>query len=312
MKKIIGLLVLLLLVSNVSNAQQNSKEFPKLTGPYFGQKPPGMTPEVFAPGIVSTDVGEFNIVISPDGREIYFSRSSDSRPTAIMVIKQENGKWSKPTIASFSGRWSDMDPSMSPDGNRIVFGSSRPSGKTNAEGCDIWIVERMASGNWSEPRNVGDSINTMKNENYPMLIRNGTLYFQSNGHGGMGGLDIFRSEFRDGQFCSPENLGDAINSTYNDFDAYIAPDESMMIFSSSNRLDGFGSGDLYVSFRKKDGTWMNAKNMGERINTSSIEYCPKISPDGKYFFFTSGRSGNGDIYWVDVKVIEELKPEELK
>ncbi len=293
--------------TDLVNAPQKD-DAPVFNGPYLGQKPPGKSPEIFAPGIVSTESGELNTIVSPDGEEIYFCRSSRPGPTAIMVVKMESGKWTDPQVVSFSGTFSDMDPSMSVDGMRIFFGSTRPSGKLNAEGCDIWIVERSALiGDWSEPVNVGEPVNTAKNENYPTTTEAGTLYFQSQGHGGFGGLDIFRSEFRNGKYAEPKNLGDAINSEYNDFDAFIARDESCLIFSSNGRPDGLGSGDLYISFREKNGKWMKAQNMGEIINSSSMEYCPKVSPDGKYLFFTSGRSGNGDIYWVDAKIIEEFR-----
>ena len=285
---------------------------PEIKGPYLGQKPPGMIPAVFAPGIVSTEKGELNIIISPDGNEIYFSRSRPSSPTAIMVMINKEGKWHAPRVASFSGQYSDMDPSMSKDGTKIFFGSTRPTGNVNAQGCDIWLVERLKPGNWSDPRNIGEPVNTPMNDNYPTLTKAGTIYYQSKGHGGKGGLDIFRSELINGTYTKPENLGEAINSKYNDFDAFIATDESYLIFSSSNRPEGFGSGDLYVSFRKKDESWTQAKNMGVTINTSSMEYCPKVSPNGKYLFFTSSRSGNGDIYWVDARIIDQLKQEGFK
>jgi hypothetical protein len=72
-----------------------------------------------------------------------------------------------------------------------------------------------------------------------------------------------------------------------------------------------GKGDLYISFKKGDGSWTTLKNMGKRINSEYTDYCPMLSPDGKYFFFTSTRTGHGDIYWVSVKIIEALKPKDL-
>ncbi len=278
-------------------------------GAYLGQKPPGTSPEVFGPGIISTDQREFNIIISPDGKEIYFSRTTSGSPTAIMVVLKKNGRWTDPQVVPFSGSHSDMDPSMSADGKKIIFGSTRPSGKDNAEGCDIWVAERTSSGQWSEPRNVGDAVNTAKNENYPLLVESGTLYFQSNGHGGKGGLDIFRSKFREGRYGEPKNLGNAINSKYNDFDAFVAPDESYIIFSSADRPDGVGGGDLYISFQKNNGLWTPAQNMGKNINSTFLEYCPKVSPDGRFLFFSSNRSGQGDIYWVEAKIIENFRLE---
>jgi hypothetical protein len=147
------------------------------------------------------------------------------------------------------------------------------------------------------------------NENYPLPVANGSIYFLSNGHVGYGGLDIYRSEWVDGRFRMPENLGPAVNGETNDFDPYVSPDESTLIFSSSDRPDGYGSGDLYVCFRQSDGSWSEAMNMGPVINSSSIEYCPKISPDGRYLFFTSGRSGDGDVYWMESGVIDDIRAE---
>ena len=279
---------------------------------YLGQGRPGKTAEIFAPGIVSTESGELNIIISPRGDEVYFSRKQPDGNVAIMVAEKSGGSWQSPHITSFSGIFNDMDPSMTQDGMKIYFGSTRPSGQEKKEGCDIWVVEKDSDGRWSEAKNLGSPVNTPRNENYPLLAENGSIYFLSSGHGGYGGLDIFRSEPHDGKFRTPENLGSAVNGKTNDFDPYIYPDESTLIFSSSDRPDGYGSGDLYVCFRKPDGLWTEAANMGPRVNSSSIEYCPKCSPDGRYFFFTSGRSGNGDIYWMDAAVIDSLRSEVIR
>ena len=106
----------------------------------------------------------------------------------------------------------------------------------------------------------------------------------------------------------PENLGASINTEYDETDALVAPDESFLIFTSVARPDGFGNGDLYISFRTDDGRWLPAMNLGDEINTSSSEFCPVLSPDGKYFFFTSGRRGNDDVYWVDASIIGRYQP----
>jgi Tol biopolymer transport system component len=85
-----------------------------------------------------------------------------------------------------------------------------------------------------------------------------------------------------------------------------------LIVNSNGRPDDLGRGDLYISFKKKDSSWTPLKNMGKEINSEYTDYCPMLSPDGKYLFFTSTRTGNGDIYWVDAKIIEDLKPKELQ
>lgn len=129
-----------------------------------------------------------------------------------------------------------------------------------------------------------------------------------------------------GKYSKPENLGDEINTKYFEGDPYIAPDESFLIFTSYNRPDGLGDGDLYISFNQ-NGHWTAPKNLGAPINSSALDFCPNRSPDGKYFFFTSERgfadkpltkpliydqflrqihgtgNGLGDIYRIDARVI---------
>ena len=85
-----------------------------------------------------------------------------------------------------------------------------------------------------------------------------------------------------------------------------------MVFCSRDRKDSYGGSDLYISFRNKNGTWTKAKNMGKDINSGGGMICPSISPDGKYIFFNTTLNGKNGIYWVSAKIIEDLKPEELR
>ncbi|MCP4723396.1 MAG: hypothetical protein GY863_00090, partial [bacterium] len=78
------------------------------------------------------------------------------------------------------------------------------------------------------------------------------------------------------------------------------------------RPGGYGSADLYICFRQSDGTWSDPVNMGANVNSNGYDYCAILSPDEKHLFFSSSRTGNGDVYWVDAKIIEELKPEDIK
>ena len=282
-------------------------ETPDAHGEYLGQEPPGMTPEIFAPGIVSTEKKELNSVFTPDGKEFYFSLSQEGR-YIIMVMRQENGRWTDAEVASFSKDYRNVDMAVSSDGQRLYFGSNRPRNGESAprEGFDIWVVNRMGSG-WGEPENLGPLVNAGEHQIYPTVTEDLTLYFQSRREGNIGGSDIYRSRWVDGKYARPENLGDAINSEANEGDVLIAPDESFLIVSTRGLPDSLGGSDLYISFRRPDGTWTKVKNMGTTINSEATEYCPMLSPDGKYLFFTSTRSGDGDIYWVDAKIIEEMK-----
>ena len=266
-----------------------------------------MTPEIFAPGIVSTDRVELNAVFSKDGQLFYFTRRDDNGLYQIWEMRMEDHGWSKPRVAPFSGVYEEADPFISPDGRFLYYITKKPE-KTFGPPHDILIME-WDGDYWSGPINPGPPLNTEYNEIFPCLTNSGTLYFNSNMPGGFGQRDIYKSVWKDGKFSKPEIVGPPISTEYNEGDVYVSPDESLMIFTSVGRPDGFGSGDLYIStYNKKYETWSTPINLGEKINSSGYDYGPWISHDMKYFFFTR----NNDIYWVDAKIIEKLKPDEVK
>jgi Tol biopolymer transport system component len=210
----------------------------------------------------------------------------------------------------FSSKYTDRDFTMSPDGQRIYFGSNRPlrEGKPPLKSLDIYVTIRGENDTWEQPTNLGKPINTQEfGENYPSVSSNGNLYFFSCRNDGLGACEIYMSPFSNSIHLDPVNLGAAVNSEKNDWDAYIAPDESYIIFSSQNREDTLGEQDLYISY-KKDGDWTKARNMGKTVNSPLDEICPSVSLDGKYLFFTTRRRGKADIYWISSKIIDELKP----
>lgn len=292
------LLAIILIITGF--AQQD--DFPILRGPYLGQKPPGMTPEIFAPGIVSTDQGEFNAAFSPDGREFYFSVNEPGGRETMRFMIFEDDRWTPPLPVPFISSQNDCDPIFSHDGNRLYFISTRPKkDRAGSRNWDIWYVEKRNSG-WSDPINAGPPVNSDGDEYYVSLTKDGTIYFASNRPGGLGSFDIYRSRFIEGQYATPENLGAAINSKFLEHDPFISPDESYLLFTSVDRPGGFGTGDLYISTLRKDGTWAEAKNLGKTFNTNGYDFCPIVSPDGKYFFFTR----EGDIYWVCVEAVLNL------
>jgi Tol biopolymer transport system component len=315
-------------------------DFPALKGSYLGQKPPGMTPEIFAPGIISTRHYENSITFSPDGNEIYYAIASRAAGRGnlfvILFTKKENKRWIRPQVTSFSGKYVDGFPCISPDGKHLYFSSYRPL-EENGEpknDWDIWAVDKTDHG-WSEPYNLDPQINTDERESSPTVTLDGTMYFKRSGSGYS---NIYRSRPVNGKYSEPEILSNSINSETSEAHPFIAPDESYLLFSSWRRQDGFGEADIYVSFRKSDGTWTEAVNLGEKINTSAHENCPIISPDGRFLFFNSYKNdenqssywkkplsydevlkkldtiynGFPNIYWVDAKIIEDLKPDEMK
>jgi len=284
-------------------------------------------PTLFGPGIISTGDMELNAAFAPDGRTLYFTkRTPKFQLWTILVSTLKDSRWSIPRVAEFSGQYGDFDPFISPDGSQLFFSSNRPApGKSKKNDFDIWMVKKTGAG-WTTPANLGADINTESQEYYPSVSSTGTLYFSSNREGGKGSGDIYRSRMENGKYSKPENLGDEINSKYFEGDPYIAPDESFLIFVSYNRPDSLGDGDLYVSLNQ-NGHWTAARHLGPPVNSSALDFCPNMSPDGKYFFFTSERgfadqqltkpltydqlmkqirspgNGLGDIYKIDAKVV---------
>jgi Tol biopolymer transport system component len=289
-------------------ADNSPRKFPVMKGDYLGMKKPGLTPVIFAPDVViNVSRWSTRFTFSPDGKEIYWRFSSlHGAQAKIWLMKQENGLWMPPQIAPFADQYSDHNPFFSQDGEKLFFDSNRPGEKNRKpkRDRDIWFVEKTGKG-WGEPQNLGSSVNTQKIELNVSVSKNGTLYFQGNNYeGGKGSGDIYRSKLVNGRYTKPENLGNSINSKFSDCHPCIAPDEDYIIFVSYRPPINMG---LYISFRTNDCPWTKAKNMGKTISILEPKH-PGISPDGKYLFFES----KGYIYWVDAKIIEELKPKNLK
>jgi hypothetical protein len=247
-------------------------------------------PELFAPGTISTADNELNSSFTPDGRTVYFTRKAGDGRFAVILVSHasSNGQWSTPEVASFTGRYADYDPFVSPDGSQLFFISYRPrTGQEPRKDLDIWVVDRSGS-DWGSPRNLGP-VNSDGDELYPTLAADRTLYFSSCGRpDSRGRCDLYRSRYQNGQYLEPENLGDSINTAASESDVYIAPDQSYLVTAVYGRADAVGDGDLYVS-EFRGGLWSAARHLGLDFNTTAREYCPIVSPDGKYFYFTSQR-----------------------
>jgi Tol biopolymer transport system component len=278
------------------------------SGPYLQQVPPGLKPVLFAEGIVSTDVNDVGCSFTPDGRELYFGRFEPGRGYTILVMKDTPSGWTEPRIAPYSSNYSEIDPFITGDGRRCFFISKRPpeTGAARSSVYHVWVTDRRGDG-WGSPHRLGPTVNSPERQLFPTLADDGTIVFGSNRSGGHGGCDIYSASPDGSDFKTAVNLGPAVNSAGDETDALIAPDGSFLVFTAVGREDGYGSGDLYVSFKNPAGSWSPAMNMGETINTPSSEFCPTLSPDGRYFLFTSRRAGSDDIYWVDASVIDSLR-----
>lgn len=287
------------------NAQaQQTKE----TDKYLNQTPPGLTPKIFAPGIISrSNAYEFGSVFNKNATAFYYGVDTN-HGSEIRFSELKNGKWTKPKILLKNKDYGFNDPFLSNDENRLYFISKKAlHGKGAKKDHDIWYVEKKSVG-WSEPVNAGPNINTDSNEYYMSFTDDGTLYFSSNKSvpgQKRKNFDIYFSKQLEGKFQKAVRLGPSINTQYYEADVFIAPDNSYIIFCA-NRPGGLGRGDLYISFKNADGSWSKSMSMGDKINTKGHELCPFVSKDGKYFFYTS----NQDIYWVSAKIIDNLRAQQ--
>ena len=267
-----------------------------LSGPYLGQKPPGMEPELFAPGIISkTNTREFAITFSPDGKECFFTRSMSNN--FIMTAKEVNGKWADPAVADFSGRYFDFEPHITHDGSRLYFGSMRPLSGTGQSGeLHQWYRDKTESG-WSSSQALGSPFR----ERFVMYISvtsDGTIYFT-------GDDGIYFSKLESNSYQKPVKMDDNINYIQYSAHPFIAPDESYLIYDAQPQEN---NADLYISFKQTDGTWSKSVSMGEGFNTANEEeLCAYVSSDGKYLFFSRITNTTGDIYWVDADIIDNYR-----
>ncbi len=276
------------------------------TARYFNQPVPGLAAKIFAPGIISTDKeSEFGSIYSKDGSEFYYAVQASNGKAELRGMKWAANTWSKPEVILGHGVYSYNDPFLSPDEKRLYFISDQPlSGDGPKKDFDIWYVERNG-GSWSKPINAGPNINSSKNEYYTCITSDGTIYYSSNVkslQGGVDDYDVFMAKPDNGKFKKAVNIGSPVNTESYEGDVFVAPDGSYLIVCS-DRPGGFGAGDLYISFRKADGSWGEAKNMGKEINEDRYQYCPIVTPDGKYLLFTS----KDDIRWIDAKVINKFR-----
>ena len=297
MKHFPASIALLLTFCAVSSGSHAGDEFPVLKGPYLGQTPPGMAAKPFAPGIVNTedwgDAGGFSL----DMNEFYVTRwrvNNKKRETESVTYKRMDDRWHEIAV---------------PDGTRRPFFS--PDGKTLHYGAKY--KERTKDG-WSEMKSLGPAFEKIRIMGLTASAK-GTLVFDELGPNHGDGV-IRYSRLIDGKREAPKPFGKEINTGTMNAHPFIAPDESYIMWDGE-RESGYGKSDLYISFRRPDGSWGEAINMGNKVNTEVREGGPQVTPDGKYLFFnrmvpsaTGDEDPQSDLFWIDAQIIEVLRPKE--
>jgi len=219
------------------------------------------------------------------------------------ISRRENLEWGPaiPLGSPLNTHGNEGAHSVSPDGRYFYFtGCERPDGYGS---CDLYISKREGD-KWSKPTNMGELINTGTWDAQPTIGPDGrTLVFTSRRAGGKGMADLWITQKRDnGTWTLPENLGDSINTPYDEFGPYLHPDGRTLFFSSEGH-PGMGGKDIFYSRLKPDGTWSKPVNLGYPINTKNDEMHMIISPDGKKGYFSSDREGGTglrDLYVFDL------------
>jgi Tol biopolymer transport system component len=258
---------------------------------YFKQIPPKDTARLFAPGIISDTVKKaWAFAISPNGDEVFFSRAVWPN-TKIMYMRNIENKWSLPDTASFSKDCWATEPSFSPDGQYLYFSTSK--GKNDIKYYCLWRTKKIKDG-WSRPESLFDIGGDSIWEFHPTISSDGSLYFcywDSQNQTG----DIYMSRCTAIKCSDPIRIGYPISNDYSDINPFVSPDGGYMIIAS-NRPDGYGDYDRYISFRNNNGTWTSLRNLGPKFNTRASDSDIDISPDGKFMFVYV----NGNIYWTPV------------
>jgi len=247
--------------------------------------------ELFAPDFISTGLYERDMAISPDGSELIYTLGNyDQTLRCLVKLEKKGDTWSKKQIMHFSGRYNDIEPFYSIDGNQLYFASDRPmDSDSTRRDYNIWVSTKN-DNTWAEPQPLDTIINTKGNEFYPSISKYGNLFFTATREDGIGREDIFVSKTTNGTFSKPIVLDSTINTATFEFNAFINPDEDLLIFSSFGREDGLGGGDLYYSKKDENGNWTASKNLGETINSNKLDFCPFIDYKHGNFYFSSSKS----------------------
>jgi len=224
-------------------------------------------------GEINGQYHEGPATFSADGKVVYFTRSNyvkrkvgkdEANVNNLKIFRAElkDNKWENVTPMPFnSDAFSAGHPTLSADGNTLYFVSDMPGGHG---GTDIYRVKWNGS-NWSQPENLGTGVNTPGNEMFPFINDDGTLYFSSDAHNNLGGLDVFMTTEINGQWLKVENLNYPLNSSKDDF-AYVLNQDSRTGFVSSNRT---GRDQIY-EFRKNDPTFAMSGFVYEKNNKGVI------------------------------------------
>ncbi|MGQ9848180.1 MAG: OmpA family protein [Bacteroidales bacterium] len=216
-----------------------------------------------------------------------------------------------PLSTNVNSPYKDYWPSLTIDEQELYYTVQLPTNQLSPYGDiiyqeDLFVSKKTPDGKWQQSKNIGPPINTDDNEGSQSISANGQFlfYVACNRKEDFGSCDIYYSERQGNGWTKPRNIGQPINTEYWESTPAPSADGRMLFFSSGGRKDSKGGKDLYLSYKKEDGTWTEPKNLGDSINSMGNEYAPFIHPDGKTLYFSSdGWPGMGgqDLFYSRMK-----------
>lgn len=303
--------LLIILSTTLTFAQ--SPKISKYSGDYFGFPPPGEKPVVFAPGLISTDEREYYISFSNDGKLCTFCRvSNDGKDPEMHYMLRTKKGWTKPSGIPYLTQKKDRYHLLATKGHRLYFSSSRsfPAAPSAPILMKLWQMD-FIDNRWHEPILVDFYTQTKDFIGHVTMSNKGNFYFWAyNEREGKVLGDLFYSKLENGKYGKIRNMGNKINKSAEECDPFVDPQERYILYMVKKSPLCLGGFDLFISFKKKDGSWSEGVNLGPKINSTSLDMYPRVSPDGKYLFFSSKRSGNMKIYWCSTRVFDKFKPKE--
>lgn len=263
--------------------------------------------------LINSEARDAEPTFTSDAQTMYYN-CNDRQPHGgadICISHLVDGEWTEGQVVGppISTEYMEVEPLLSPDGERLYIMSDRPGGYG---GPDIWVSQRLEDGGWSSPENLGPTINSEYADH--CLYFSGpewnTAYWTSTRPGGYGGNDIWSSERVDGVWQEPINLGSDVNSAASEHHSLPSPD-GRSLYVTSDRDGGHGGEDIYVTTRDENGAWGELRNLGLVVNSESDDRCPAFSPDYTLFYFDSEREGgygSKDLWWIDYDRVKPNSP----
>jgi len=308
MKNLLSIIICLLLLFIATTIIAQKVDSSKLFSPYLNQKLPGLKPEIFAPGVVSTKHGVYaNVAFNPDMNEVCWTLNTGDTTLnhgGVLISKKINKRWSKCEEVHFLEKgYSHRSPYYGLNGKRLYFQGHRDTIQGWDQMEKFYYVEKTPQG-WSEPKLLDSIFNKYAIHWQFSVDKENNLYFGGDLRGVENTGGIYFSRFTNGKYQEPKLIFSNLEFGEFVFGPAISPDNSYLLFARVHPRESTNPRifSIYISFRNEGDKWTKPKELGEKLDMDGNQ--PRISPDGKFLFFIGNDSQS---YWVDAKIIDDFK-----